>query len=233
MKREVKVGTPENLAEFWPGSYDLFSWLEYVVTIPHPIFIITTSKANGAPNACLHSWGFLVGDRDNYTSILGLLDYYHTYENILREGEWCLNYPSIDDYEKSFETIHVNEADNDEITDAGLTVEAAHIIRAPRIAECPINLECQLEWHRPLYEGSQWHVMAGRIVHVALDDSVLAIEPDERMQALRLMYNIRGLIDPISGKTNGYNSLGLMSEVIKAFDPGAREEWKARQNNSQ
>ena len=87
MKHEIKVGTPVNLEEIWPGSYDLFSWLEYVVNIPNPMFVITTRKANGEPNACLHSWGFLVGDRDNYTSILAVLDYYHTYENILRESE--------------------------------------------------------------------------------------------------------------------------------------------------
>ena len=217
MKHEIQIGTPENLEEIWPGSYDLFSWLEYVVSIPHPMFLITTRKANGEPNACLHSWGFLAGDRDNYTSILAVLDYYHTYENILREAEWCLNYPSVDDYEKCFETIHVNEADNDEITAAGLTVEWSQIVRAVRIAECPVNLECRLEWHRPLYEDSQWHLMAGRVVHVALDDKALACDPEERMRNMRLMYNIRGTLDPLSGEMHGPNSLGLISEVIKAF----------------
>lgn len=221
MKHEIQISTPEDLAEIWPGSYDLFSWLDYVVNIPHPMFLITTRKANGAPNACLHSWGFLVGDRDNYTSILGILDYCHTYHNILREGEWCLNFPSLDDYQKCFETIFVNEADNDEITEAGLTVESAQVIRAPRIAECPINIECCLEWHRPLYENSQWHIMAGRIVHVAMGDQALTHDPAERMRNLRLMYNLRGTLNPVSGEMYGPNSLGLISEVVKAFDAGA------------
>ena len=226
MKHEIQVGTPENLEEIWAGSYDLFSWLDYVVNIPQPIFLITTRKANGEPNACLHAWGFLVGDRDNYTSILGLLDYCHTYENILREGEWCLNYPSLDDYEKCFQTIHVNEADNDEITAAGLTVESGQVIRAPRIAESHINLECKLEWHRPLYENSQWHIMAGRIVHVAMDETAMATEPDERMKGMQLMYNIRGLMNPISGEMNGYNSLGLLRKVVKAFDPRVQNDQR-------
>jgi len=218
MKHEIQVDTPENLEEIWPGSYQLFSWLDYVVNIPQPIFVISTRKANGAPNACLHAWGFLVGDRENYTSILGLLDYYHTFENILRDGEWCLNYPSIDDYEKCFETIHVNEIDKDEITLAGLSVEAAQVIQSPRIAECQINLECQLEWHRPLYQDSQWHLVAGRVVHVAMGEDVLTHDPAERMQNLKLMYNIRGTLNPVSGEMYGPNSLGLISEVVKAFD---------------
>jgi flavin reductase (DIM6/NTAB) family NADH-FMN oxidoreductase RutF len=221
MKHEIAISTPENLEEIWPGSYNLFSWLDYVVNIPQPIFIITTRKENGAPNACLHAWGFLVGDRDNYTSILGVMDSTHTYANILREGEWCLNYPSLDDYQKCFETIHVNEAGNDEISEAGLTVEATQVIRAPRIAECQVNIECRLEWSRPLVENSQWHLMAGRVVHVAMDDQALAVDPAKKMTNMRLMYNIRGTINPISGEIYGPNSLGLISEVVKAFDQGA------------
>ena len=149
------------------------------------------------------------------------MEYYHTSKNILREREWCLNYPSLGDYEKYFETIRVNQPDNDEITDAGLTVEKAIVIRAPRIAECAINLECQLEWHRPLNEGSKWHLIAGRIVHAAMDDNVVGHDPAERMHNMRLMYNIRGTINPISGEMYGPNSLGLLSEVVKAFDEGA------------
>jgi len=61
MKHEVGIEQPKNLTEDWPGKYDLFSWLEYAVTVPYPLFLITTRKANGAPNACLHAWGMLVG----------------------------------------------------------------------------------------------------------------------------------------------------------------------------
>jgi flavin reductase (DIM6/NTAB) family NADH-FMN oxidoreductase RutF len=224
MKHDIQIGTPENLKEIWPGSYDLFSWLDYVVTIPNAISLITTRKANGAPNACLHAWGMLVGDRDNYTSLLAMHDYFHTYANILREGEWCVNYPSLKHYPQSFETINVNQSDNDEITDAGLTVEAAQKIQAPRIAECMLNLECKLEWHRPLLEGSKMVLVAGKVVLVAMDETVMGTDPAERMQAMRLMFNIRGLINPVRGEANGYNSLGLLSEVVKAFDPRAQED---------
>jgi len=232
MKHEIAVKTPENLEEFWPGSYDLFSWLDYVATIPNAISLITTRKANGAPNACLHAWGMLLGDRDNYTSLLAMHDYYHTYANILREGEWCVNFPSLKHYPQSFETINVNQPDSDEITEAGLTVETAKVVQAPRIAECMLNLECKLEWHRPLYESSSWVLVAGKVVHVAMDDAVMGTDPAERMQAMGLMFNIRGLINPVSGEANGYNSLGLISEVVKAFDPGAQEELRSRLNAS-
>ena len=135
-----------------------------------------------------------------------------------------MNYPSFEDYSRCFETINVNHDDNDEITDAGLTVEASKTVQAPRIAECKINLECKLEWHRPLYEGSCWVLVAGKVLHVAMDEEVIVTDPAERMKAMRLIYNIRGVINPTNLEMYGPNSLGMLSEVVKAFDQGAQKE---------
>ncbi len=215
MKHEIGIAQPEYLNEDWPGKYDLFSWLEYVVSVPNHICLITTRKANGAANACLHSWGMLVGDKDNYSSLLALLDNGHTYANIVREGEWCINFPSYEYHAQCSETIRVNAPDNDEITDAGFGLETAKTVRAPRIAECWANLECRLEWQRPLYEKSRWRLLLGRVTHAAMDESVMAIDPAQRMQAMKLMYNIRGTINPLDGQQHGANSIGLLSELIK------------------
>ena len=51
----------------------------------------------------------------------------------------------------------------------------------------------------------------------------MATDPAERMKALKLMYNIRGVLNPINLEMYGPNSLGLLSEVLKAFDPGAQD----------
>jgi hypothetical protein len=59
MKHEISIAQPEYLIEDWPGKYTVFSWLEFVVTVPNPIFFVTTRKANDAPNANLQSCGAL------------------------------------------------------------------------------------------------------------------------------------------------------------------------------
>ena len=33
-----------------------FSWKEFVISIPSPLFLVTSYKANGQPNACMQSW---------------------------------------------------------------------------------------------------------------------------------------------------------------------------------
>jgi len=217
MKQEISISQPEYLVEDWPGKYETFSWLEYIVTVPNPIFIITTRKANGAPNANLHSWGLLIGEKGNYSSLVALLDDTHTYTNILREGEWCVCFPSFEDYPQCFETIQRNEPDNDEISDAGFTVEQPKTVHAPRIAECMVNLECRLAWHRHLYENSHWHLFAGRVSHLAIDESAMVPDPAERMQAMALMYNIRSTVHPMTGEQYGPNTLGLLNKVMDIF----------------
>ena len=216
MRHEINITQPEFLVEDWPGKYEIFSWLEYVVTVPNPIFIITTRKANGAANANLQAWGMLIGEKGNYSSVFALLDNTHTYTNILREGEWCVGFPSFEHYRQCFETIHCNAPDNDEITQAGFTVEAAKLVQAPRIAECPVMLECRLEWHHALYEHSPWHLFAGRVVHLAMDEAMMVTDPVERVRAMGLMYNVRGTVHPLTGGQYGPNTLGLL-RVEKVF----------------
>jgi len=228
MKNEISIEQPDYLIEDWPGKFESFSWLEYVVNIPNPIFIVTTRKENGAANANLQSWGLLIGDKGNYTSLLALLNHSHTYANILREGEWCLNYPSVQHYQACFETIQHNHETNDEICDAGFCSEPALTVQAPRIAECALSLECRLEWEHPLYPGNRWHLFAGRVTHVAMDEAVLAATPEERMRALNLMYNIRSTINPLTGEYYGPNTLGLIGEVVRVFDDQGRPKWERK-----
>jgi flavin reductase (DIM6/NTAB) family NADH-FMN oxidoreductase RutF len=217
MKNEIGIEQPEYLIEDWPGKYEVFSWLEYIVTVPNPIFIITTRKPNGAPNANLQSWGLLLGEKGDYSSLVALLDNTHTCENILREGEWCVCFPSFQHYHQCFETIRINAPDNDEISGAGFTIEMPQTVQAPRIAECLINLECHLEWHHPLYDHSHWHLFTGRVVHLAVDESVMVPDPAERMRALGLMYNVRSTVHPLTGQQYGPNTLGILSRIEDIF----------------
>jgi flavin reductase (DIM6/NTAB) family NADH-FMN oxidoreductase RutF len=133
-------------------------------------------------------------------------------------------FPSVKHYPECFETIHCNGPDNDEIADAGLTVEPARVVQAPRIAECAINLECKLAWHRSLYEDSQWHLFVGRVLHVAMDETAMVVDPEQRMQALGLMYNVRGTVNPLNGAYYGPNTLGLLDRVMRIYSPEQEED---------
>ena len=41
-----------------------FNWLEFVTSIPAPMFLVTTYKSNGQTNACMQSWAsFTTADK--------------------------------------------------------------------------------------------------------------------------------------------------------------------------
>ena len=47
-----------------------FNWMEFVVSVPSPLYIMTSYKSNGQPNACMQSWTtlfLLSANMDIYT----------------------------------------------------------------------------------------------------------------------------------------------------------------------
>ena len=209
MKHEIGIEKRAHFEEAWPGQYEIFSWIEYAITLPYPTYLITTLKENGKPNACWHSWGCFSGEGQGYYSLLVVGWGGHTCDNILRTGEWCINLPTLAQQAQCYKTIEYNQDDNDEIADAGFTAEQARVIRSPRIAECPVNAECTLAWHRPFFEGSREHVCVGKVVHLAMDEAVCVADPQQRLKALDTAYNVRSTLDPLTGET-APGSLGIV-----------------------
>jgi hypothetical protein len=58
----------------------------------------------------------------------------------------------------------------------------------------------------------------GRVLHVAVDEAAMAIDPDQRLDTLGLMYNVRGTVNPLNGEYYGPNTLGLFKQVLRIFD---------------
>ena len=199
MKHLFRPEKPDCVHERWPGEFTVFSWLDKLFTLPRPVSIITTRKENGAPNACPDMWGMLIGGGTEYSSLIAVNLHYHTYANILREKEWCINLPGSNMESKWHQTIARNGAENDEISDAGFTVEPGQTVKAPRIVECLVNLECRLEWDRPLYEGSNLRLFCGRVTAVAVSESLVGGGPEERLRALDLSYTVQSQLNPLTG----------------------------------
>ncbi len=200
MKHVFGPDKPEYVVEGWPGQFTIFSWLDKLFALPRAVSVITTRKENGAPNACPDMWGMLIGGGNEYSALIAVYLHYHTYENILREREWCINFPDCTMESKWYQAILSNGPENDEISDAGFTVEPGQTVKAPRIAECLVNLECRLEWNRPLYEGSNMHLFCGRVTALAVDDSLVNCGAEERLRAMSLSYTVQGQINPLTGE---------------------------------
>jgi len=214
MKHYFTHDKPGCLVEDWPGKYDTFSWLEFGITVPNPIYMVTTLKEGDIPNANLQSWGLLLGEGKYNHFLMALLKHHHTYSNIMRTGEWCVNYVSKEYLRQSCETIKHNGYDTDEIAASGLTAMPSRVIKAPAVSESTVALECTLKWEQSLVDGSHWRLLCGEIVQIAIDDAVLTVAPEKRIAAMNLLYNIRGTVNPLNGDYHGPNTFGLLGQVI-------------------
>ena len=198
MKTEIGTERPAHYKEFWPGMYDLFSHYEYVSNIPQPLFLITTLKENGKVNACFHAWGAFSGDAGGFYSVMpGLMKHTHTYKNILRDKEFCVNFLSAEHYEACKTTIKENGDDIDELEAAGLTAESSSIVKPPRIKEAFLSFECKLHSDTDLSGKGISTIITGQVVNAAVEGE--HSDAAELCGEKGFMYYVHAPKNPVTG----------------------------------
>lgn len=201
MKIEIGEHRPESYKVYWPEQYHFFSHFEYVTGIPQALFLITTLKENGKPNACFHSWSAFSGDSGGFFAVMpGLMMHTHTYANVLREKEFCVNFISSKYYDQCGVTIRQNEAETDELSAAGFTAEPSRSIRPPRIREAFLSFECTLESTTDLSGKGISAMIVGRVRHAAVEEEFHRVEKKAGEDGF--MYYIHSPKHPKSGEGN-------------------------------
>lgn len=198
-----------------------FSWMDFVTAIPAPLFVVTSHKSNGKPNACLQSWACFNGSPNGFYAILSSVNKAgHLYQTLKETGEVVINFPSADIYDLCLATIRNNGFDDDEITLSGLTVEPASSINAPRIKECFLNLECRYLWEQKIKEGDTHVLMCLEAINICIDESHIDEAAQGRYGENGFNFNSRNTsVAPCSYKTNYTltNGNGYVSKYAHAL----------------
>ena len=199
MKHEIGAQKPEHFKEEWPGQYEFFSHFEFTAGVPQALCLITTKKENGKANACFHAWQCFAGDCAAYHAIVaGLSVQGHTYQNMLREKEFCINFLSAAHYDACIKTIEENGAESDELLAAGLTAEEAKTVSAPRVKEAFLTLECAFESAQDLSGKGIIALVVGRVTHAAAEDGFHAT--DRICSPEGFMFNVHSPKNPATGE---------------------------------
>ena len=124
-----------------------------------PVVLISTVNPDGSANLAPMSSAWWLGD----SAMLGMGDASQTTANLRRQGECVLNLPSagmaavvdrialttgrteISPRRRAQGYLHVK----DKFALAGLTRQQSDMVAPPRVAQCPIQLECRLVSARP------------------------------------------------------------------------------------
>ena len=173
MKIEIGDKKPDNFIDRWPGEFRIFSHFEMALGIPHSLFLITTVKENGKSNACFQSWSSFTGDSGGYFAITPIVQTTHTFQNILRTKEFCINFINARYFDACYKTIINNSDDTDEIAAGGFTADQARCISVPRIQEAFLSIECTFHSNIDLSGKGIMSLIIGKVLSAAIDDEYL------------------------------------------------------------
>ena len=173
MKIEIGDLKPDNFQDRFPGEFTVFSHFEIALGIPHSLFLITTVKENGKSNACFQSWSSFSGDCGGYFAITPLMQKTHTYHNILRTKEFCINFISARYFDACYKTVFNNSDDTDEIAVGGFTPEPARCISVPRIQEAFLSIECAFYSSTDLSGKGISSLVIGKVLSAAIDNNYI------------------------------------------------------------
>lgn len=165
-----------------------------------PVLLISTLNEDGSANVAPMSSAWWLG----WNCMLGLGARSKTPQNLIREKECVLNLPSaalVDHVNRLAKTTGSDPVpphkqamgyrhERDKFGVAGLTEAASELVRAPRIAECPVQLEAVLErvhpfGHAPYRAQTTALGIEVRIVRAHVDESILMdghanrVDPDK------------------------------------------------------
>lgn len=215
MSFEHGITRPESMKEDWEGQFSIFSWMHFVCAVPHLVYLVTTLKEDGSSNAALEGWSSFTGEGDHYYVMLsGLFRDSHTYQNIQRDREFCVNFMADSYADNLIQTIRKNHEGGDEIIASGLTPEPARSIKPARVKESFLKLECELEWERELFPGSRSVTVCGRIKHLAADEDFAAADMRKRLQDYYFIH-MMAMKNPYNGQRmpGGIGHVNVIKDV--------------------
>jgi flavin reductase (DIM6/NTAB) family NADH-FMN oxidoreductase RutF len=160
-----------------------------------PVVLISTRNLDGTCNVAPMSSAWWLG----WNCMLGLGAKSHTAQNLLREKECVLNLPSVERASAVNRLARLTGSDpvpphklsmgyrheKDKLGIAGLNPAPSDLVNAPRISECPVQLEAVLETTRPFGtrpdKASTAIAFEVRIVRTHIDECILMDEFENRI----------------------------------------------------
>lgn len=140
-----------------------------IVLEPVPVCLVTSVSKDGKPNVCTIAWAGVACSAPPMIS-LAIRPERYTNELIKSTSQFVVNIPSSG-LAKACDVCGVHSGRQvDKLGLAGLTALPALKVRPPLIAECPINIECELR--HTVHLGSH-DLFVGEIVAVHADEGVL------------------------------------------------------------
>ena len=161
-----------------PNNFEGFNRVLTGVVVPRPIAFVSTMSKDGFVNLAPYSFFNAVAyDPPTivFSSSRNVGDKKKdTLAHIEETGEFVVNVVVDDIAEAMNRTAAEYPTNVTEFDIAGLTAAPSHKIKPPRVAESPVNMECQLQQIVSLGSGSHQHgLVIGQIILMHIRDDII------------------------------------------------------------
>lgn len=161
-----------------PRNFEGFNRVLTGVVVPRPIAFVSTISTGGIVNLAPYSF-FNAVAYDPPTIVFSSsrrvpAKEKDTLANIEATGEFVINMVVDDIAEAMNKTAAEFPADVSEFEIAGLTPAPSDKVKAPRVAESPVNMECRLVQVVPIGSGDHAHgLVIGEVVWMHIRDDII------------------------------------------------------------
>ena len=158
------------------------------MTQPSPVVLVSTINKDGVKN--LAPFGFFMNCSSNPPMLaLGLSPKSDTYKNIIETKEFVVSIPNKDIVKQVYECGNKYLPEEDEFDATGLTSYKSNNVKANRVMECSVNIDCVLENY---IESGNHYVVIGKIVGVDIEENIYSEDKVNSRLNVPRMYHITG-----------------------------------------
>lgn len=169
------------------------------LTPPSHIVLVSTVSKEGVPNVAPFGM-FMIASSKPPMVALGISPKSDTYRNIINTKEFVVGIPEIKCLDKVYKAGDKVAPIVNEFEYAGLTPYNATEVKAYRIEECCVNIECTLNW---IQESGNHMIICGNVVGADINEEIFvkAKTNIELRTSLDSAYHITGSNFAIGHKT--------------------------------
>ena len=163
-KKDLSLTPPDELPE-----QEKSDWKRERNFIVGPIAIVTTIDQKGRVNAGLKTNLMSLGSLDRIG--FGCKLNHDTYRNIVKTKEFVVNLPPKEIIEETMTTAVDYSPDVNELEKAGLNSVSSKQVKPPRVEECIVHYECELDRCEIEPDKDYSVIIKGEIVAASTEES--------------------------------------------------------------
>jgi len=138
------------------------------ITHPSPVVLVSTISKDGINNIAPFAM-FMNCSTKPHMIALGISPISDTYKNIIDTNEFVVSIPNEEILKEVYQSGNKYDPEENEFDITGLTPYKSNNVKASRVMESAVNIDCTLESHT---ESGNHYIVVGKVIGVDMEEDL-------------------------------------------------------------